>query len=842
MTISELPRSARGNLATAAVRAGIATDRHHGAVVPPLHLSANFAFERFNKPREFDYTRSGNPTRSLLGDALTELEGGAGTVVTSTGMSAVALVLQLVKPGETVLAAHDCYGGTQRLLRGLSARGAFNVTFADLTSSAGLDEIARCRPRIVWAETPSNPLLRITDIAAVAAVARAVGSILVVDNTFLSPALQQPIALGADLVVHSTTKYLNGHSDVVGGCVVAADAALADELKWWGNALGVTGAPFDSYLTLRGLRTLHVRIRQHVENAEAVVAALREHPAVGKLFYPGLATHIGHDVARRQQSGFGAMASFEVNGGVAAVERFTERLRHYTLAESLGGVESLVAHPATMTHASMTPEARATAGISESLVRLSIGIESADDLIADLTQALDAAARVRPSTCESADLPTRRPADPQRTDLVLLGAGAIARELIEQITDCATAKSLRICGVIDRSGHVIDADGIPAGTEGPGRGQPTGDDHTDLVLLGAGAIGRELIEQITECASGKSIRICGVIDRSGHVLDAGGIPAGTLAELASHKKSGRSLAAHAFGVASEPERSVDIVTATSGLVNPILVDLTASETSPLLDVALGRGFDVVLANKVPLAGDQEAIDSLFVSATLSGRRILGEATVGAGLPVLDTIRKLAESGDEILRIEGCPSGTLGFLLGEVGRGATFSEALRHAIANGYTEPDPRVDLSGLDVARKALILARLIGYRGSLGDVKVKSLVPDHLASVSPPEFLDRLSELDGEWAARVAGAEANGEILRYRARVTPESITVGLVGVKASDPLASLTGTDNQFAITTRRYRQPLVITGPGAGAPVTASGVFADILRLVSERRSAIGNTASG
>jgi cystathionine gamma-synthase len=754
------------SIATAAVRAGIATDRHHGAVVPPLHLSANFAFERFNKPREFDYTRSGNPTRSLLADALTELEGGAGGVVTGTGMSAVALVLQLVKPGDTVLAAHDCYGGTQRLLRGLAARGAFEVIFTDLTSSAGLDEIARRKPRIVWAETPSNPLLRITDVAAVASVAHAVGSVVVVDNTFLSPALQQPIALGADLVVHSTTKYLNGHSDVVGGCVIAADAALADELRWWGNALGVTGAPFDSYLTLRGLRTLHVRIRQHVENAEAVVAALREHPAVGKLYYPGLATHIGHDVARRQQQGFGAMASFEINGGVAAVERFTERLRHFTLAESLGGVESLVAHPATMTHASMTPEARANAGISESLVRLSIGIESADDLIADLYQALDAASRIRPATAQPA---TRNP-------------------------------------------------------------QP--DDRTDVVLLGAGAIGRELIDQIGDCASGRSLRICGVIDRSGHVLDPDGIPAGTLAELAAHKRSGRSLAAHAFGVAAAPEQSVNAVTATRGLVNPILVDLTASETSPLLEVALGRGFDLVLANKVPLAGDQQAIDELFVNATLNGRRILGEATVGAGLPVLDTIRKLTESGDEILAIEGCPSGTLGYLLGEVGRGVSFSDALRSAIANGYTEPDPRVDLSGLDVARKALILARLIGYRGSLGDVKMKSLVPDYLASVSLPEFLDRLSELDGEWAARVAGAEANGEILRYRARVTAKAITVGLVGVQASDPLASLTGTDNQFAITTRRYRQPLVITGPGAGAPVTASGVFADILRLMNER----------
>src|SRR3954468_20300101 len=309
--------------ATKAVRAGIASDRPPGAVVPPLPLSANFAFEAFNRPRQFDYTRSGNPTRSLLADAIAELENGTGAVVTNTGMSAVTLVLNLLRPGDVVLAAHDCYGGTQRLLRALAGRGHFELTFVDLTTSTGLDEIARRRPRLVWAETPSNPLLRITDIAAVTSVAHAVGSLVVVDNTFLSPALQQPIALGADLVVHSTTKYLNGHSDVVGGAVVAADAAVGDELRWWGNALGVTGAPFDSYLTLRGLRTLNVRIRQHVENAEAIVAALRGHAGVAKLYYPGLSTHIGHDVAKRQQKGFGAMASFEIVGGIPAVERFT---------------------------------------------------------------------------------------------------------------------------------------------------------------------------------------------------------------------------------------------------------------------------------------------------------------------------------------------------------------------------------------------------------------------------------------------------------------------------------------------------------------------------------------
>jgi cystathionine gamma-synthase len=758
--------------ATAAVRAGIASDRHHGAVVPPLHLSATFAFEGFNKPRAYDYTRSGNPTRSHLADAIAELEHGTSAVVTSTGMSAVALVLHLLKPGDVVLAAHDCYGGTQRLLRALAARGHFDLTFTDLTTSTGLDEIARCRPRLVWVETPSNPLLRITDIAAVASVAHAVGSLVVVDNTFLSPALQQPLSLGADLVVHSTTKYLNGHSDVVGGAVVAADAAVGEELKWWGNALGVTGAPFDSYLTLRGLRTLHVRIRQHVENGEAIVASLRGHPMVAKLYYPGLATHIGHDVARRQQSGFGAMVSFEIAGGVAEVERFTSRLRHFTLAESLGGVESLIAHPATMTHSSMTPEARANAGITESLLRLSVGIEAADDLIEDLHQALDAAASTQ----------TRRP---------------------------------------ERS-----------------EGEPTRHNSASVILLGAGSIARELIAQITDCSSGRGLRICGVIDRSGYVFDPDGIAALTLAELAAHKKSGRSLADFDVGTAATPVDSIDWLTSQS-LNDPILVDLTAAETAPLLETALGRGFDLVLANKVPLAGAQSVVDGVFVAAAVSGRRILSEATVGAGLPVIDTLRKLAESGDEVSAIEGCPSGTLGFLLGEVGRGVTFSDALRAAVSAGYTEPDPRVDLSGLDVARKALILARLIGYRGDLGDVEVESLVPEPLREVSRAEFVDRLAELDGEWIARVRQAQERGELLRYRARVTPTEITVGLVGVSAADPLASLTGTDNQFSITTRRYQQPLVITGPGAGAPVTAAGVFNDLLRLVAERKSGVVST---
>jgi cystathionine gamma-synthase len=375
--------------ATRAVRAGIATDREYGAVVPPIHLSSTFAFKGFRAPGEYDYTRSGNPTRSHLADALAELEHGASAVVTNTGMSAVTLVLQLLRPGDLVIAAHDCYGGTQRLLRSLSARGNFDLALIDLTGPTADVEIARKKPKIVWIETPSNPLLRITDIRRIATAGHAAGAIVVVDNTFLSPALQQPLALGADIVLHSTTKYLNGHSDVVGGAVIARDAAVGQELGWWANCLGLTGAPFDSFLTLRGIRTLYARLALHLANATAVVDALCSHEAVTNVYYPGLTTHPGHDVARSQQSGFGAMVSFELRGGIDAVEQFTSQLCCFTLAESLGGVESLIAHPATMTHASMDANARAAAGITDSLLRLSVGIELADDLVHDITNALD---------------------------------------------------------------------------------------------------------------------------------------------------------------------------------------------------------------------------------------------------------------------------------------------------------------------------------------------------------------------------------------------------------------------------------------------------------------------
>jgi cystathionine gamma-synthase len=376
------------SLFTRAVRAGIESDTQHGAVVPPLHLSTNYAFEGFGKKRAYDYSRSGNPTRDLLAEALAELEQGVGAVVTASGMAAVALALELVPAGALVLAAHDCYGGTWRLLDAWARKGRFQVRFVDLTNAHSLAEGLAAKPSLAWVETPSNPLLRITDIRHVAQAAHAVGALVVVDNTFLSPALQQPLTLGADVVVHSTTKYINGHSDVVGGAVVARDAAVAEQLKWWGNCNGLTGAPFDSFLTLRGLRTLNVRLRQHQENAVRIAERLDGHAAVRKTYYPGLPNHVGHALAARQQQGFGAMLSFELEGGEEQVAAFVEGLHYYSLAESLGGVESLVAHPASMTHASMAPEARRAAGIADTLLRLSVGIEDGDDLLRDLDAAL----------------------------------------------------------------------------------------------------------------------------------------------------------------------------------------------------------------------------------------------------------------------------------------------------------------------------------------------------------------------------------------------------------------------------------------------------------------------
>ena len=363
---------------------------------------------------------------------------------------------------------------------------------------------------------------------------------------------------------------------------------------------------------------------------------------------------------------------------------------------------------------------------------------------------------------------------------------------------------------------------------------------TNVVLLGVGAIGRELLRQLAtnHRTSVSSIRVCALVDRSGFVFEPAGLSWRRVMELRAHKASGKSLATAEGGHPSSPENAVDVITAKSGglsRANRVLVDATAADTLPLLETALARGCDLVLANKLPLAGSQSLHDRLHDIAKLRRRRILHEATVGAGLPVIDTLRKLVDAGDRVLAIDGCPSGTLGFLFGELGKGRSFSAALGDAVAAGFTEPDPRTDLSGIDVARKALILARLLGFRGDLDDVAVESLVPAELSGVDTEAFLSRASELDGAWDASVRAARAQGCVLRYRARVTRRSISIGLAHVAAGDPLSTLSGTDNQFAFTTSRYRtQPLVITGPGAGPAVTAAGVYNDLLSLAATQVS--------
>ena len=373
---------------TQVVRAGLESDDVTGCVVPPIHLTSTFAFRGFGEKRAYDYTRSGNPTRDLLANALAELEEGAGAVVTSTGMSAITLVGYLIPAGSRIIAPHDCYGGTYRLFDAWRRRGERQVEFVNFGDEAAVREALSRPAALLWIETPSNPLLRITDIEKFSALGHAAGAIVVVDNTFLSPAWQQPLKLGADLVLHSTTKYLNGHSDVVGGAVVARDKALHEQLVWWANCLGVTGAPFDSFMTLRGMRTLHVRLQQHASNSVALAQWLQGQPNVRKVYYPGLPNHPGHDIARRQQRAFGAIVTLELAGGHDGVRAFVDGLRCFSLAESLGGVESLVAHPATMTHAAMDPAARLQAGLVDGLVRLSVGIEALEDLQADLAAGL----------------------------------------------------------------------------------------------------------------------------------------------------------------------------------------------------------------------------------------------------------------------------------------------------------------------------------------------------------------------------------------------------------------------------------------------------------------------
>lgn len=377
-------------------RCGIATESQYGAVIAPIHLSSNFSFADFEQKRTYDYTRSGNPTRDQLAEALARLEQGSHGVITSTGMSAVTLVLQLLQPDDLILAPDDCYGGCQRLLKAKANQGHLRLKQARFSDSADtVRKILKYRPKIVWIETPSNPLLRLTDIQSLASAAHEIGALVVADNTFLSPVQQKPLTLGADIVLHSTTKYINGHSDVVGGAVICRDPELAEKLTWWANCLGLTGAPFDAYLTLRGLRTLPLRMQQHARNAQAIAEFLAADRRVKQVYYPGLATGQDYELAQRQQSGFGGIVSFELVDQADQLSQFVKSLDLFTLAESLGGFESLIAHPFSMTHASMPEEARYQAGIGQNLFRLSVGLEDAQDLIQDLDRALDQALNKR---------------------------------------------------------------------------------------------------------------------------------------------------------------------------------------------------------------------------------------------------------------------------------------------------------------------------------------------------------------------------------------------------------------------------------------------------------------
>ncbi|HCE1609092.1 TPA: O-succinylhomoserine (thiol)-lyase [Vibrio parahaemolyticus] len=380
--------------ATIAVRTGIESDSQYHAVVPPIYLSTNYGFPAFGEVPKYDYTRSGNPNRGLLESALSELESGKGAVVTNCGTSALNLwVSAFLGPDDLIVAPHDCYGGTYRLFNTRANKGDFKVQFVDQSDEQALEAALAKKPKLILLETPSNPLVRVVDIAAVCEKAKQVGALVAVDNTFLTPVYQKPLDLGADFVIHSTTKYINGHSDVIGGVVITKTEAHAEELAWWGNCIGATGTPFDSYMTLRGIRTLAARMRVHEESSQHVLNYLQQQALVAKIYHPSLPDHPGHEIAKKQQSGFGSMLSFEFAGSFEQLKVFVKELELFSLAESLGGVESLICHPASMTHRAMGEEALAEAGVSHQLLRLSVGLEDAQDLIADLDQAFVKAAQ-----------------------------------------------------------------------------------------------------------------------------------------------------------------------------------------------------------------------------------------------------------------------------------------------------------------------------------------------------------------------------------------------------------------------------------------------------------------
>ena len=382
-----IPDSSHHGFSTRAIHAGQEPDPATGAVIVPIYATSTYAQASPGEHKGYEYSRSGNPTRTALEACLASLEGGERGLAFASGLAATTAVLSLLKPGDEVVAAADLYGGTYRLLERVFKPWGLATRYTDDATPAGFEKLLTRATRLVWLETPTNPLLQILDIAALAKVAHAAGALLAVDNTFASPYLQQPIRLGADLVIHSTTKYLGGHSDVVGGAVVGR-RELLQPIAFYQNAAGGVPGPFDCFLTLRGIKTLALRMERHCANARRLAAWLGEQPRVEKVFYPGLRTHPGHDLAARQMRDFGGMISIRLKGGREVALAFMTRTKLFSLAESLGGVESLVCHPATMTHASIPADIRQARGIDDGLVRLSVGIEDADDLQEDLRLAL----------------------------------------------------------------------------------------------------------------------------------------------------------------------------------------------------------------------------------------------------------------------------------------------------------------------------------------------------------------------------------------------------------------------------------------------------------------------
>ncbi|MEL7363369.1 MAG: cystathionine gamma-synthase [Bacteroidota bacterium] len=378
---------------TRAVHAGQQPDPSTGAIMTPVYLTSTYVQEAPDVHQGYDYARVGNPTRTALEENLASLEGAAHGIAFASGVAAIDAILRRLRPGDHVVSTSDLYGGTYRLMTQIHEPMGIAFTFVDLDSPDALAEAMTDATTLVWIETPTNPLLRVYDIEALASVAHGGGADVAVDNTFASPYLQQPLALGADLVLHSTTKYLGGHSDVIGGAVLTSDDAWTEHLRFQIKSVGAAPGPMDCFLLLRSTKTLHLRMERHLANARAVADFLRQHDAVGRVLYPGFEDHPGHEIAARQMSGFGGMVSLVLaDDRVETAVRFMQATRLFSLAESLGGVESLVSHPATMTHGSIPADVRRAAGLPDGLVRLSVGVEDEADLIADLDQALAAVA------------------------------------------------------------------------------------------------------------------------------------------------------------------------------------------------------------------------------------------------------------------------------------------------------------------------------------------------------------------------------------------------------------------------------------------------------------------